>query len=118
MPQMDERALLRTMRLVLVCFAGVVLAIAIGSDSSIYKLVVNTYKVSLVSAFVTLAAGLFWKRATTEGALCAIVAGLVAWLGMEFVSTDASVWPPQLVGLLMAALGMVLGSQLSSRRSS
>jgi solute:Na+ symporter, SSS family len=43
---------------------------------------------------------------------------LVGWLGMEFVSTDASVWPPQLVGLLMAALGMVFGSQVPSRRSS
>jgi solute:Na+ symporter, SSS family len=117
MPQMDEWALLRTMRMVLVCFAAVVLAIALGSESSIYKLVVNTYKVTLVSAFVPLAAGLFWKGATTQGALCAIVAGLVGWLGMEFVSTDASVWPPQLVGLLMAALGMVFGSQVPSRRS-
>lgn len=117
MPQMDEWALLRTMRMVLVCFAAVVLAIALGSESSIYKLVVNTYKVTLVSAFVPLAAGLFWKGATTQGALCAIVAGLVGWLGMEFVGTDASVWPPQLVGLLMAALGMVFGSQVPSHRS-
>ena len=117
MPQMDEWALLRTMRIVLVCFAAVVLAIALGSDASIYKLVVNTYKVTLVSAFVPLAAGLFWKGATTQGALYAIVAGLVSWLGLEFLSTEVSVWPPQLVGLLMAALGMLVGSQLSSRRS-
>jgi solute:Na+ symporter, SSS family len=118
MPQMDEWALLRTMRIVLVCFAAVVLAIALGSDASIYKLVVNTYKVTLVSAFVPLAAGLFWKRATTQGALYAIVAGLTSWLGLEFLRTEASVWPPQLVGLLMAALGMLVGSQRSSRRSS
>ena len=118
MPQMDEWALLRTMRIVLVCFAAVVLAIALGSDASIYKLVVNTYKVTLVSAFVPLAAGLFWKGATTQGALYAIVAGLASWLGLEFLSTEASVWPPQLVGLLMAALGMLVGSQQSSRRSS
>lgn len=118
MPQMDEWALLRTMRIVLVCFAAVVLAIALGSDASIYKLVVNTYKVTLVSAFVPLAAGLFWKGATTQGALYAIVAGLTSWLGLEFLRTEASVWPPQLVGLLMAALGMLVGSQRSSRRSS
>lgn len=118
MPQMDEWALLRTMRIVLVCFAAVVLAIALGSDASIYKLVVNTYKVTLVSAFVPLAAGLFWKGATTQGALYAIVAGLASWLGLEFLRTEASVWPPQLVGLLMAALGMLVGSQRSSRRSS
>jgi SSS family solute:Na+ symporter len=113
LPQMDEWALLRTMRIVLVCFAGVVLAIALGSDSSIYKLVVNTYKVTLVAAFVPLSAGLFWKGATTRGALCAIVAGLVTWLGLEIFGPDHSIWPPQLVGLLMAGLGMIVGSQLS-----
>jgi len=117
LPQMDEWALLRTMRIVLVCFAAVVLAIALGSDSSIYKLVVNTYKVTLVSAFVPLAAGLFWKGATAEGAFYAIVAGLVTWLGLEVLGTEASVWPPQLVGLLTAVVGMVFGSHLSSRRS-
>jgi len=118
MPQMDEWALLRTMRMVLVCFAAVVLIIALGSDSSIYKLVVNTYKVTLVSAFVPLAAGLFWKKATTQGALWAIMGGVLAWIGMELLSTEASVWPPQLVGLLIATLGMVCGSQLFPRRSS
>jgi SSS family solute:Na+ symporter len=117
LPQMDEWALLRTMRLVLVCFAVVVLAIALGFDSSIYKLVVNTYKVTLVSAFVPLTAGLFWKGATTQGAFAAIVAGLVTWLGLEFLDTEASVWPPQLVGLLTAIVGMFLGSRLSNRRS-
>ncbi len=117
LPQMDEWALLRTMRIVLVCFAVVVLAIALGSDSSIYKLVVNTYKVTLVSAFVPLAAGLFWKRATTQGAFAAIVAGLVTWLGLEFLDTQASVWPPQLVGLLTAAVSMFVVSRLSNRRS-
>ncbi len=112
-PSMDEWSLLRTMRIVLVCFAGVVLAIAIGSDASIYKLVVNTYKVTLVAAFVPLCAGLFWKRATTHGALWAITAGLVAWLGLEFFGSDASIWPPQLVGLLMSGLGMIAGSLLA-----
>jgi Na+/proline symporter len=113
MPQMDEWALLRMMRIVLVCFAVLVLAVAIGSDSSIYKLVVNTYKVTLVAAFVPLCAGLFWKRATTAGALCAIGAGLAAWLGLEWFGPDSSVWPPQLVGLLMAGIGMIVGSWLS-----
>jgi solute:Na+ symporter, SSS family len=116
-PQMDEWGLLRTMRIVLICLALVVLAIALGSDATIYKLVVNTYKVTLVAAFVPLAAGLFWKRATTQGALCAIAAGLVAWIGSESLSTEASVWPPQLIGLLMATVGMILGSQLSCRRT-
>src|SRR6476661_4230399 len=112
-PRMDEKALLTTMRVVLVGFAAVVLTIALTSESSIYRLVVNTYKVTLVAAFVPLFAGLFWKRATTRGALCAIAAGLAAWLGAEFVNTGQAVVPPQLAGLAAAALGMIIGSYLS-----
>ena len=117
MPHMDEKQLLTTMRVVLVCFAAVVLAIALTSHSSIYRLVVNTYKVTLVAAFVPLCAGLFWKPATTQGALWAIVAGLVAWLGAEFLGADPAMVPPQLAGLVMAVLGMIAGSYLSVRRS-
>lgn len=112
MLHMDEWALLRTMRIVLICFAAVVLAIALWSDATIYKLVVNTYKVTLVAAFVPLCAGLFWKKATSWGALCAIVTGLIVWLGLEFFGSDNPVWPAQLVGLLMATVGMVVGSLL------
>jgi solute:Na+ symporter, SSS family len=112
MPRMDEKGLLTTMRIVLVCFACVVLTIALSSDSSIYKLVVNTYKVTLVAAFVPLCAGLFWKRATSGGAVCAIAAGLGCWIGFELLGPAASIWPPQLAGLLMATIGMIAGSYL------
>jgi SSS family transporter len=115
-PRMDEKALLTTMRVVLVGFAAVVLTIALSSESSIYKLVVNTYKVTLVAAFVPLCAGMFWKPATTQGALCAIVGGLAAWLGAELVSADHAVVPAQLIGLLAALVGMIGGSYLPVRR--
>jgi solute:Na+ symporter, SSS family len=95
-----------------VIFAVLVLTIALTSNSSIYQLVVNTYKVTLVAAFVPLCAGLFWSRATTQGALCAFVAGLITWLGLELFGPSDSIWPPQLVGFLMAATGMVAGSLL------
>lgn len=116
LPKQDEWSLLRTMRIVLICFAIVVLGIALGSDASIYKLVVNTYKVTLVAAFVPLCAGLFWKRATTEGALSAIGAGLVSWLSLEIFGPENAIWPPQLVGLLAAGVGMFVGSHLFARR--
>jgi Na+/proline symporter len=109
-PRLNDAELLRMMRVVLVLFAAVVLAIALWSDASIYKLVVSTYKVTLVVAFIPLLAGLYWPKATTQGAIVAIVGGLVSWLGFELVSTADAVWPPQLVGLLMAASGMVVGS--------
>jgi Na+/proline symporter len=73
-------------------------------------LVVSTYKVTLVVAFIPLLAGLYWPKATTQGAIVAIGGGLVSWLGFELTSTVDAVWPPQLVGLLVAASGMVAGS--------
>ena len=63
----------------------------------------------LVSAFVPLAAGLFWLRATARGAHLAIGFGLAAWIGAEVLAPEALV-PPVLGGLLASALGMVLGS--------
>ena len=113
LPYMDERGLLRTMRIVLVSFAAVVLAIALTSDATIYKLVVNTYKITLVAAFVPLFAGLYWPQATTQGALSAIVLGLATWIGGEIFGPENPVWPPQLLGLIMAGIGMVVGSKWS-----
>jgi len=112
LPGMADRQFLRMMRFVLVGFACVVLTIALSSNSSIYMLVVNAYKVTLVAAFVPLCAGLYWSKATTLGALCAIVAGLTTWIGCEFFGSSDSVWPPQLVGFLMSIAGMVIGSLL------
>jgi Na+/proline symporter len=108
--RLNDSEFLRLMRVVLVGFASVVLAIALWSDASIYKLVVNTYKITLVAAFVPLFAGLYWKRATSRGALCAIGVGTISWIGLELVGSPDSIWPPQLVGFLAAGGAMIAGS--------
>ncbi|MFO0701124.1 MAG: sodium:solute symporter family protein [Nitrospira sp.] len=111
---LNDSEFLRLMRIVLVAFAALVLVVALWSDATIYKLVVSTYKVTLVAAFIPLFAGLYWKRATTQGACCAIIAGLVSWLLLELVSQPTDVWPPQLVGFLIAGIGMIAGSLMPS----
>jgi len=111
---LTDSEFLRLMRVVLVGFALGVLAIALWSQTSIYKLVVNTYKITLVAAFIPLCAGLYWKRATAQGAFCAIVAGVTTWIACELF-LSAAVWPPQLVGFLVAGGGMVVGSLWTSR---
>jgi Na+/proline symporter len=115
--RLNDSEFLRLMRVVLVGFATVVLAIALWSDASIYKLVVNTYKITLVAAFIPLFAGLYWKRATTQGALCAIISGVTTWIGCELFEAPDAVWPPQLIGFVMAGAGMIVGSLWLSRRS-
>jgi len=63
----------------------------------------------LVGAFWPLVAGLYWKRATTQGAVFSIVLGLATWL--FFLGTPAGkAFPAQLAGLLAGAVGMVVGS--------
>ncbi len=111
-PNMSDRQFLLTLRLVLVIFTFAIAAFALASEASIYQMVQNTYKITLVSCIVPLAAGVFWTRATAQGALLSIVLGLLAWIAMELVAADA-VWPPQLVGLAFSIAGMVGGSYAS-----
>ena len=113
-PGMTDRQFLFVMRLVLLVFGAGVMAFALASDASIYQMVQNAYKVTLVSAFAPLVLGLYWKRATTAGALVAVLAGLGTWLGMELVAPEALI-PPQLVGLGFSLLGMVAGSLASGK---
>jgi SSS family solute:Na+ symporter len=90
----------------------------LASTASIYEMVGNAYKVTLVAAFIPLVCGLYWKRANNQGALFAISAGVSSWLLLEIFNADG-LWPPQLAGLLMSALGMLAGSllpDLSRRR--
>jgi Na+/proline symporter len=115
LPRLSDGEFLRVMRLVVVVFAALVLAIALTSSSSIYTLVVNTYSVTLVTAFMPLAAGLFWSRATTQGALCAFAAGLITWAGLELFGSPDSLWHPQLTGFLLATVGMIVGSLLPQK---
>ena len=112
---MNDRQLLLTTRVVVVCFACVVTVFALLSQGTpIYDMVGNAYKVTLVTAFIPLVTGLYWRRASNQGALCAVLGGLAAWLLMERFGGD-SIWPPQLVGLLVSLAGMVLGSLLPQR---
>ncbi|QRM18174.1 sodium:solute symporter [Dechloromonas sp. TW-R-39-2] len=111
-PHMDDRRFLMVMRASIVVFACIVLCFALNSNASIFKMVENAYKVTLAGAFVPLFFGAFWRRASTQGALCAIFGGLVSWLLIELLVGEASLVPPQLIGLAVSMLGMVAGSLL------
>ena len=107
--QGDKQALL-AMRVTVLVFSGVVLAYAIlMQGSSIYDMVSGAYQVTLVGAFIPLVFGLYWPKATTQGAIFAIVLGLLAWL--LFLMTPAGEeFPAQLAGVLASLAGMVIGS--------
>jgi len=113
---MSDRQLLRTMRVILVAFGGIVLWFAMNSQSTIFGMVEDAYKITLVGAFVPLVFGLYWKRASNQGALLSIVMGVGAWLSMEYFKPE-TYWPPQLIGLLFSISGMLIGSMLPNMLS-
>jgi SSS family transporter len=108
-PNMSDRQFMLLLRVILVTFSLAALLFALNSRSTMYEMVQNAYKVTLVSCVVPLAAGIFWKRATTAGAVLSVVFGLLSWTIAELTAAEATV-PPQLVGLAFSLVGMVLGS--------
>jgi SSS family transporter len=111
-PGMSDKQNLLAMRITIVIFAALVLTYAIAMEgTSIYELVSSAYQVTLVGAFVPLVMGLYWKRATTQGAIVSIAAGILVWLlFFEGVTTWGEHFPGQLAGLLAAFVGMFVGS--------
>jgi Na+/proline symporter len=75
------------MRVVVLVFTAIVTIFAMNTESSIYKMVENAYKVTLVAAFVPLAFGLYWKRATAQGGLVSIIFGIACWIALELTGT-------------------------------
>jgi SSS family solute:Na+ symporter len=110
-PNMNDAATLKAMRISVFIVTGVVLAYAITMQgTSIYDLVSGAYQVPLVGAFVPLVFGLYWSRATTQGALASVVLGLGTWLVFIAVPMLAEAFPQQLAGLIAALAGMMVGS--------
>jgi Na+/proline symporter len=112
-PGMSDRSTLRAMRITVLVFTGLVLVYSIAMQgTSIYDLVSGAYQVPLVGAFVPLVFGLYWSRATTQGALASVALGLTTWLFFVVTPPLAEAFPQQLAGLVAALAGMVAGSLL------
>ncbi|MDP1758104.1 MAG: sodium:solute symporter, partial [Pseudohongiella sp.] len=116
--RMSQTKLLWITRSVVVVFTLLVVVYSLWSlqsETSIHQMVENAYKVTLACAFVPLVAGLYWKPATNRGAGLSIVLGLIAWISMEFAAPEAAL-PPQFVGLIASAVGMLIGSLIATER--
>jgi len=114
-PHLSDKGFLRVMRICLVSFGACVLFYALNSERSIFGMVESAYKITLAGAFVPLIFGAFWRKATSQGALAAIIGGISAWVLVEVLVGDASLIPPQLIGLGVSVIAMVLGSLLPQK---
>jgi len=110
MGHMPDRKLLLSMRLVTLIFTILVTLYAMYSKASIFKMVENAYQVTLVSAFIPLLCGIYWRRATNQGALLSIFLGASVWLSVLIAGPDDPFVPAQLAGLIASAIGMLAGS--------
>jgi Na+/proline symporter len=117
-PHLTDKEFLRWMQAVVLVFTAVVTGFAMSSTKSIYDLVGSAYKVTLVAAFVPLLLGIYWKRATTQGAIASMLLGLIAWISLEMIAGYSEppawlgVWLPQFVGVLVSLVSFVLFSLL------
>jgi solute:Na+ symporter, SSS family len=109
--KVSDTRFLWIIRAVVLIFGCFVTLFALNSNSSIFEMVENAYKVTLVVAFVPLAAGVYWSKASTQGAVFSMTFGLVVWVFLEATAPEG-LWPPQLAGLLAAIVGMVVGALL------
>lgn len=114
--KLSDRAMLLTLRTLVVLVAIVATTMSVNSNQTMYEMVEAGYSVTLVVAFVPLVFGIYWKRATTQGAVFSILLAVPVWLGTKYSIYDAEsvqIWrcvPPQLYGLMASFVGMLVGS--------
>ncbi len=102
----SDKEMLMLTRLSVLLFAMIATVMAC-LRSNIYELVGESSVLSLVSLFIPLVFGLYWKRATSVGAVTSIVGGAAAWF--IFVNIDIDI-PALVPATLVSLLGMIVGS--------
>ena len=104
--EISDQRLLWIIRLSVIIVSIISLVMALGSQN-IYELVAASSVLSLVSLFIPLTAGLYWKKATALGALLSIIMGTLAYLWAEWTTTTT---PTLIIGLVASMLGMLVGT--------
>ncbi len=104
-PGLSDRQLLKIIRVGIIGITAVCIFMA-ATRESIFELVAESSAFSLVSLFIPLAAGLYWKSSNTLGCILSMVVGLAVWLACVFIETE---YPALVYGLLASFLGMLAG---------
>lgn len=104
-PDTTDKQLLLIIRVGIVVITVICIFMA-ATRESIFELVAESSAFSLVSLFIPLAAGIYWKRANQLGCILSMIAGLVIWILSAWIETE---YPPLIYGLLASGLGMIFG---------
>jgi SSS family solute:Na+ symporter len=104
-PNLTDGQLLKVIRLAIIVITAICILMATTRES-IFDLVAESSAFSLVSLFVPLAAGIYWRQTNEQGCIMAMILGLAVWLICTFIETE---YPPLIYGLLASFGGMVIG---------
>ncbi|WP_019989448.1 sodium:solute symporter family protein [Rudanella lutea] len=107
-PDLSDKSLLLTIRLAVFVITASCVWMSLARDVSIFDLVGESSAFSLVSLFVPLLAGIYWRRATLMGCLASMAGGLLVWVVCLLLDTQTL--PPMIWGLLASITAMVVGS--------
>jgi SSS family solute:Na+ symporter len=104
--RLDDKHFLLLTKISVLIFSAIATLMAC-LRSNIYELVGESSILSLVSLFIPLVMGLYWKRASRVGAMISMVAGIITWIIFEVYETT---WPSLIPATLVSLIGMVAGS--------
>lgn len=93
---------------------AIVATILASLESDIYDLVAGASILMLVSLFVPLTAGLYWKKASPLGAMLSMIIGMLVYLIASRFEMEVS---PHLIGLAASILAMIIGSIISPKQT-
>ncbi|RAI91644.1 sodium:solute symporter family protein [Algoriphagus yeomjeoni] len=111
--KLTDKHLLWTLRISVLGVAILAVWMAL-QDSNIYELVAGASILMLVSLFVPLTSGLYWKKSSKIGAMLSMIIGMLTYLIMDRFEPEIS---SHIYGLLGSALAMVAGSLLFPNKS-
>lgn len=103
--KLTDKQLLMITRLSVIFFS-IAATIMATLNSNIYELVGVSSIFTLVSLFVPMVFGMYWKRSSSAGAIAAMVAGMISWAWFEYypLSVPALV-PATLISMIAFFLG-------------
>lgn len=107
--KMSDKATLRTLRLTVLLSTVLSFYMATGG-ASIYELAAQASSSALVSLFVPLVAGVYWQRASKEGAMAAMLIGSFVWLIHDNFYTDTFLLPSMMTGTIASILALIIVS--------
>lgn len=98
----DKQLLLLTRLSILLC--SIVATIMAMVRTDIYELVGESSILSLVSLFIPMTLGLYWKRASSWGAIASMVLGMIIWIYFEVFPLEI----PSLVPAVLVSFGAMV----------